>query len=253
MLWPPESKSSEVKIRSHDKGEHMAKKRRLSWAVMVDGRSIWTLNAVPKHSQYGESLRKFRGEEYRRWDPTRSKLGAGLSRSRQSQYELLPNEGDTCLYLGAGHGTSISHLHDHVCGANNEKGGRIIAVDLSPRCLRDLVHLSTLRPGLVPVLGDARKHSAWGIMVANKVDWLLQDVSQAGQAEIFIKAVKRFLKPGGKGLLSLKAASERFSEGGERQVFGQVREQLESAGLTIEEQIDLHGLEDNHCLYFVTN
>ncbi len=77
--------------------------------------------------------------------------------------------------------------------------------------------------------------------------------SQAGQAEIFIKAVKRFLKPGGKGLLSLKAASERFSEGGERQVFGQVREQLESAGLTIEEQIDLHGLEDNHCLYFVTN
>ena len=25
------------------------------------------------------------------------------------------------------------------------------------------------------------------------------------------------------------------------------------AGLTIEEQIDLHGLEDNHCLYFITN
>ena len=105
----------------------------------------------------------------------------------------------------------------------------------------------------VPVLGDARKHSAWGVMVASKVDWLLQDVSQAGQAEIFVKAVKRFLKPGGKGLLSLKAASERFSEGGEREVFRQVREQLEDAGLTIEEQIDLHGLEDNHCLYFVTN
>ncbi len=253
MQWLLESKLSAMKIRNRDKGEHMGKKRRLSWAVMIDGRSIWTLNAVPKMSQYGESLRKFRGEEYRRWDPTRSKLGAGLSRSRQSQYELLPNEGETCLYLGAGHGTSISHLHDHVCGANNEKGGRIIAVDLSPRCLRDLVHLSTLRPGLVPVLGDDRKHAAWGIMVANKVDWLLQDVSQAGQADIFIKAVKRFLKPGGKGLLSLKAASERFSEGGERQVFGQVREQLESAGLTIEEQIDLHGLEDNHCLYFVTN
>ena len=89
-------------------------------------------------------------------------------------------------------------------------------------------------------------------MVANKVDWLLQDVSQVGQAEIFIKAVKRFLKPGGKGLLS-STASERFSEGGEREVFRQVREQLEDAGLTIEEQIDLHGLEDNHCLYFVTN
>ena len=112
MQWLLESKLSAMKIRNRDKGEHMGKKRRLSWAVMIDGRSIWTLNAVPKLSQYGESLRKFRGEEYRRWDPTRSKLGAGLSRSRQSQYELLPNEGETCLYLGAGHGTSISHLHD---------------------------------------------------------------------------------------------------------------------------------------------
>ena len=119
--------------------------------------------------------------------------------------------------------------------------------------MRDLVHLSTLRPGLVPVLGDARKHAAWGIIVSKKVDWLLQEVSQAGQTEIFIKAVKRFLKPGGKGLLSLKAASERFNEGGEKEVFRKVREQLEDAGLNIEEQIDLHGLEDNHCLYFVTN
>ncbi len=231
----------------------MARQRQLSWAVLIDGRTIWTRNAVPKHSQYGESLRRFKGTEYRRWDPTRSKLGAAISRARKTQYELLPEEGDTCLYLGAGHGTSLSHLHDHVCGEGNQKGGRIIAVDLSPRCLRDLVHLSKLRPGLVPVLGDARKHSAWGIMVANKVDWLLQDVSQAGQCEIFIKATKRFLKPGGKGLLSLKAASERFSDVGEREVFKQVREQLENAGLTVEEQIDLHGLEDNHCLYFVSN
>jgi fibrillarin-like rRNA methylase len=103
------------------------------------------------------------------------------------------------------------------------------------------------------VLGDARMHSVWGVMVARKVDWLLQDVSQAGQAEIFINAVKRFLKPGGKGLLSLKAASERFTDSGEKEVFNNVRAQLEDAGLTIEEQIDLHGLEDNHCLYFVTN
>ena len=231
----------------------MARQRRLSWAVLIDGRTIWTRNAVPKTSQYGESLRRFKGTEYRRWDPSRSKLGAGLSRARNTQYELLPEEGDTCLYLGAGHGTSLSHLHDHVCGEGNQKQGRIIAVDLSPRCLRDLVHLSSIREGLVPVLGDARNFTRWGVMVSTKVDWLLQDVSQAGQAEIFIKAVNRFLKPGGKALLSLKAASERFSEAGEKEVFRQVAQQLEEAGLTIQEQIDLHGLEDNHCLYFVTN
>lgn len=242
-----------MKILNRLEGDRLGKQRRLSWAVLVDGRAIWTKNAVPKTSQYGESLRRFKGTEYRRWDPTRSKLGAALSRARQTQYELLPDEGDTCLYLGAGHGTSLSHLHDHVCGEGNEKHGRIIAVDLSPRCLRDLVHLSNIRPGLVPVLGDARNFSGWGVMVSRKVDWLLQDVSQAGQAEIFIKAVNRFLKPGGKGLLSLKAASERLTEGGEKAVFNQVREQLENAGLTINEQIDLHGLEDNHCLYFVSN
>ncbi len=242
-----------MKILNRLEGDRLGKQRRLSWAVLVDGRAIWTKNAVPKTSQYGESLRRFKGTEYRRWDPTRSKLGAALSRARQTQYELLPDEGDTCLYLGAGHGTSLSHLHDHVCGEGNEKRGRIIAVDLSPRCLRDLVHLSNIRPGLVPVLGDARNFSGWGVMVSRKVDWLLQDVSQAGQAEIFIKAVNRFLKPGGKGLLSLKAASERLTEGGEKAVFNQVREQLENAGLTINEQIDLHGLEDNHCLYFVSN
>ncbi len=228
------------------------KKRRLSWAVLIEGRSIWTRNAVLKKSVYGESLRRFKGVEYRRWDPTRSKLGAALSRARNTQYELLPEPGDTCLYLGAGHGTSLSHLHDHVCGTDNEKEGRIIAVDLSPRCIRDLVHMSELRNGLVPILGDARKHSAWGMMISKKVDWLLQDVSQAGQTEIFISAVNRFLKPGGKGLLSLKAASERWSADGERAIFDDVRTQLEEANFTIQEQIDLHGLENNHCLYYIT-
>ena len=162
---------------------------------MIDGKAIWSLNAVPKQSVYGETLRKFRGEEYRRWDPTRSKLGAAIARARNSQYELLPDEGDTCLYLGAGHGTSISHIYDQVCGQNNVKQGRIIAVDISTRCLRDLIHMSQSRPGLVPVLGDARKSDKLGLMVPNKVDWILQDVSQADQCEIFVNIVKRFLKP----------------------------------------------------------
>jgi fibrillarin-like rRNA methylase len=131
--------------------------------------------------------------------------------------------------------------------------GRIIAVDLSPRCLRDLIHMAKIRPGLVPILGDARNFSAWGVMVSTKVDWLFQDVSQAGQVGIFIDAVNRFLKPGGKGLLSLKAASERWTGQGERAVFESVAEQLLEAGFTIEEQINLHGLEDNHSLFFIYN
>lgn len=221
----------------------------LSWAVRLEGRALWSENADVSVAVYGESLRNFGGTEYRRWDPSRSKLGAGIMRTQRDKSLLLPEEGSTVLYLGAGHGTSISHLHDHVCGSDNDLGGRIIAVDLAPRCLRDLTHLAKTRPGLVPVLGDARKHSAWGVLLPRKVNWLFQDVAQSGQVEIFIKASRRFLNVGGIGLLSLKAASERWTGEGEDVLFAKVEEQLLENGFAVEESIKLTGYEDNHVLF----
>jgi len=221
----------------------------LSWAVRLEGRALWSENADVGVAVYGESLRNFGGTEYRRWDPSRSKLGAGIMRTQRDKSLLLPEEGSTVLYLGAGHGTSISHLHDHVCGSDNDLGGRIIAVDLAPRCLRDLTHLAKTRPGLVPVLGDARKHSAWGVLLPRKVNWLFQDVAQSGQVEIFIKACHRFMNVGGIGLLSLKAASERWTGEGEDVLFAKVEEQLLENGFAVEESIKLTGYEDNHVLF----
>ena len=223
----------------------------LSWAVMKDGRTLWTLNAVPKKAVYGESLRNFSGTEFRRWDPTRSKLGAALVRTRRAPELLLPEEGTTVLYLGAGHGTSISHLHDHLCGAENDLSGRLVAVDLAPRCLRELTHMAKSRPGLVPVLGDARKHAAWGVLLPRKVKWLFQDVAQAGQVDIFMAACRRFLERNGTGLLSLKAASERWTGEGEEALFTSVEQTLESSGFEVEERIELAGYEDNHVLFAV--
>ncbi|MDP6234573.1 MAG: fibrillarin-like rRNA/tRNA 2'-O-methyltransferase [Candidatus Poseidoniaceae archaeon] len=223
----------------------------LSWAVMKDGRTLWTLNAVPKKAVYGESLRNFSGTEFRRWDPTRSKLGAALVRTRRAPELLLPEEGTTVLYLGAGHGTSISHLHDHLCGAENDLSGRLVAVDLAPRCLRELTHMAKSRPGLVPVLGDARKHAAWGVLLPRKVNWLFQDVAQAGQVDIFIAACRRFLERNGTGLLSLKAASERWTGEGEEALFTSVEQTLETSGFDVEERIELAGYEDNHVLFAV--
>ena len=52
--------------------------RDLSPTVILDRRTLWTQNAVPGQAVYGESLRKFSGREHRRWDPTRSKLGAAM-------------------------------------------------------------------------------------------------------------------------------------------------------------------------------
>jgi len=232
----------------------LAKTRRnvaemISWAVRYDRRAIWSINANPKSSVYGESLKRFEGIEYRRWDPNRSKLGAGLMRTKNEKSKLLPQKGSTVLYLGAGHGTSISHLYDHLCGENNHHGGRIVAVDLASRCLRDLTHLAKTRPGLVPVLGDARKHSAWGVLIPRRVNWLFQDVAQSGQVDIFISASRRFLNIGGIGLLSLKAASERWTGEDEQQLFSSVAEKLSENGFEIEECIELTGYEDNHVLF----
>ena len=231
----------------------MAKHRRIrpvSETVLLEGRNVWTVNADPGVAVRGESLRKFRGVEHRRWDPNRSKLGAGLLRTRNDPTLLLPNAGSTVLYLGAGHGTTISHLHDHLCGAKNRFGGRLVAVDLAPRCLRDLTYLAEHRPGLVPVLGDARKFDAWGVLIPSRVDWLFQDVAQAGQVEIFLSAVRRFLSKDGIGLLSLKAASERHNDGGDEDIFAAAIAQL-SSGVELLEHINLTGFEDQHALFII--
>ena len=231
----------------------MAKHRRIrpvSETVLLEGRNVWTVNANPGVAVRGESLRKFRGIEHRRWDPNRSKLGAGLLRTRNDPTLLLPNAGSTVLYLGAGHGTTISHLHDHLCGAKNRFGGRLVAVDLAPRCLRDLTYLAEHRPGLVPVLGDARKFDAWGVLIPSRVDWLFQDVAQAGQVDIFLSAVRRFLSQDGIGLLSLKAASERHNDGGDEDIFAAAIAQL-SSEVELLEHINLTGFEDQHALFVV--
>ena len=231
----------------------MAKNRRmrpLSDSVLMEGRNIWTVNANPGVAIRGERLRKFRGVEHRRWDPNRSKLAAGILRTRKDPSDLLPQSGSTVLYLGAGHGTTISHLHDHLCGTSNQYRGRLVAVDLAPRCLRDLTHLAEHRPGLVPVLGDARKFDAWGVLVPTRVDWLFQDVAQAGQVRIFLSAVRRCLSKDGIGLLSLKAASERHQDGGDQDIFDSAIQQL-SQEVEIIEHINLTGFEDQHALFII--
>jgi len=163
----------------------------------------------------------------------------------------LPEQGSTILYLGAGHGTSVSHLYDHLCGQKNRMGGRLVCVDLAPRCLRDLTFMAAGRPGLVPVLGDARKHAEWGVLLPRRVAWLFQDVAQAGQVDIFIRACERFLEADGLGLLSLKAASERWTGDGEAALFAGVEAALMEAGYDLEESIELTGFEDNHRLFVV--
>ena len=213
--------------------------------VNIKGRSLWSRNALKGVSLRGERLKREGRKEWRQWSPRTSKIAAGLLKSQQSG--ILPPIGSTCLYLGAGHGTTISHLHDHVCGAKNQSNGTIVAVDLSPRCIRDLVRLAKSRPGIIPVFADCRDFASISPYLSGKVAWVFQDVSQSGQVDIFIQACEQYLVSGGTGILSLKSESERDASS----AFVFAEDALIKAGFTLVQCIDLAGWEDKHMLFHV--
>ena len=114
----------------------------MGWGVKREGRGLWTRNAVKGVSVRGERRKRDGRIEWRRWDPSKSKVAAALLRTKREPSEILPVPGSTCLYLGASSGGTVSHIHDVVCGADNHHGGQVVAVEISPRMTRDLVSLS---------------------------------------------------------------------------------------------------------------
>ncbi|MEC8721453.1 MAG: fibrillarin-like rRNA/tRNA 2'-O-methyltransferase [Candidatus Thermoplasmatota archaeon] len=221
----------------------------IGWGVIRQGRGLWSRNAVKGEQVRDERLRRDGKIEWRSWNPRSSKLGAAIIRTSGDAEILLPKPGSNVLYIGAGHGTTISHLHDHVCGSGNHHAGSIVSVDLSARCIRDLISLAEKRPGILPVLADARQLDDYSIFLPNRVPWILQDVSQAGQVELMLKVCNRFLSQNGIALLSLKAASERWNDGGDEGRFSDAESKISDSQMKLVERIDLKGLEDQHVMY----
>lgn len=163
-------------------------------------RTILTESIVPGVSVYGEKLLRDRdtGKEYREWNPRRSKLAAAILCNAQN---IGIRKGDIVLYLGASTGTTVSHVSDMV-----GKEGMVFALDFAPRVLRELIFLAKRRKNIAPILGDANNPMSYADKVC-MADVVYMDVAQRNQAEIFIKNCRMFLKPGGYGLLALKARS----------------------------------------------
>ena len=95
----------------------------VGWGVRKEGRTLWSRNAVKGVRLRGERLKRDGRQEWRQWALRSSKLGAALMRTGKDPSRMLPEPGSTAVYLGAGHGTTVSHLHDHLCGAGNHHGG----------------------------------------------------------------------------------------------------------------------------------
>ncbi|HLQ42117.1 MAG TPA: fibrillarin-like rRNA/tRNA 2'-O-methyltransferase [Thermoplasmata archaeon] len=203
--------------------------RSTEWeGVYTDGPWLLTRNLVPGATVYGEGLVREKGREFRRWDANRSKLAAYLKRGGRV-WPFHPRS--SVLYLGAGSGTTVSHLSD-VCA-----DGTITAVEISHRSFRDLLALAEKRPNLVPILGDAGKPESYRGRLGSP-DVLYQDVAQRDQEGIFLRNLD-LLPSGAVGFLIIKSRSADVSASPVK-VFESTKRALADAGF---DPIDFRNLE----------
>ena len=176
---------------------------------------------------YGERLI----DGARVWDPYRSKLAALYHAG--TGIDLLP--GMRMLYLGAAHGTTVSHVADYV--------DAVYAVEFAPRPMQDLLEVARRRRNVIPVMADASRPEAYAPVV-EPVDLVYQDVAQPDQVAIAIKNGV-FLRPWGDLILMLKTRSvDVRKEPGE--VFSESVELLAAAGFSMQESIWLAPYHQDH-------
>ncbi len=202
----------------------------------VDGK-LATENLAPGKKVYGERLVREGGKEYRLWEPSRSKLGAAISKGLK---ELAIRPGASVLYLGAANGTTASHVSDIV-----GKNGTVYAVEFSAVSMRDLISVCETRENLLPLLNDARLPQEYKDSVGEKVDVVFEDVADKSQIEILISNCEMFLKDGGVAMIAVKARCMDSTEAPAR-IFQRVERQLLDNGFEIVQKIDLEPLEIDH-------
>ena len=207
---------------------------------------VWlaTANLNKGVTVYNERLFTQSGIEYRTWDAFKSKLAACI----QSGMKDIPQlENLRILYLGAATGTTVSHVSD-IIGSNE---GRILALEFSAKAARRLIQLAKTRTNIIPVVADARHPGEYATIV-HAVDFVYLDISQDNQAQIFIDYANAFLKPGGKAIFIIKAASIDTTKTVEA-VTEEVVSMVMKAGFTVETVADIIKFEKEHRALLISN
>lgn len=209
--------------------------------VVKEGRRLYTI--VPKEfegrSLYGEKIIKSGGMVLRNWNPYRSKLAAAILKG--IDIEIMPDY--SILYLGAGAGTTASHLSDIV------SNGAIYAVELSAFALKKLLEICRRRNNLIPILADAARPDTYSAYV-DKVDLLYQDISQKNQVDIFLNNCDFYLDKGKKAILMVKAKSIDVTMDPEK-VYKNVAKQVEGKGYRILKMRKLYPYARDHSVLFI--
>ena len=168
--------------------------------VKIDGeKRLATLNLVPGNQVYKEKLVKIKDEEFRAWDPYRSKLGSAI----MNNLNVLPIvRKSRVLYLGVSTGTTASHVSDIV-----GPSGIVFAVEHTSRVAREFLdRVASHRSNIVPILQDARNPKEY-FSVYGTVDVVYVDIAQPDQTEIAILNCKTYLKKDGFLMLVIKTRS----------------------------------------------
>lgn len=201
---------------------------------------IATKNLVPGKKVYGEHLYKWKDGEYREWNAYRSKLAAALIKGIK---EIPVKPGIKILYLGAGSGTTVSHVSD-IVGLE----GVVYAVEFAPRVMRELIAVAEDRPNIVPLLEDARMPRRYRYMVEEVVG-LYADIAQPEQASIVADNADMFLVNEGWLLLAIKARSiDVTAEPSE--IYKREIETLRSRGFEIIDVVHLEPFDKDHAMVY---
>jgi fibrillarin-like pre-rRNA processing protein len=215
----------------------------IRWIYVSGEKQLATLNLVPGNNVYGEKLVKQDGEEYRIWDPFRSKLAGALKKG----LKVLPiKNGSRVLYLGASTGTTVSHVSDIVGNR-----GIVFAVEPATRVARELIeNVAAKRRNVMPIIEDARRPQSY-FSVFGKVDVVYCDIAQPDQTEIAISNCTSYLKPGGKMLLVIKTRSIDVTMD-PKAVVVQEAKKLEKSGFQIDQIINLEPFDKDHAMIHCT-
>ena len=212
--------------------------------IKVNGiREFATPNLVVGSNVYGEKLVKLDDEEFRIWDPFRSKLAAALKRGLRD-FPVRP--GDRILYLGASTGTTVSHISDLV---GNK--GLVFAVEPAVRVARELIeNVASRRKNVIPIIEDARRPDFY-FSVFGDVDLVYCDIAQSDQTDIAIKNCRAFLKNKGIMLIIIKTRSIDVTMSPDS-VVTMESEKLRQNNFGINQTINLNPFDKDHALIHTT-
>lgn len=181
--------------------------------VYKKDRRIFTKNLVPGRKVYNERIVREGGEEYRSWNPYRSKMAGAILKGLKN---FLIEAESRILYLGVANGTTASHFSDIAIN------GMIFGVETSFKPMKKFVKLCEERRNMIPILADANHPERYEPIV-EEIDLIYQDISQKNQVEIFIKNMEKFSAR--HGILMVKARSIDVSSPPEK-IFEKVEKEI---------------------------